>query len=104
LPQEDPLAPQPGSDVRRQNNRGADTSVSVPLIETAEGDKKPLDLLDEPMVWRGGRHGAANNIESVTLGRDRRFGLTVSRRTDGVTERTHVSPVMLQFGEPRRDR
>jgi hypothetical protein len=32
------------------SNRSADTSVSVPLIETAEGDKKPLDLLDEPMV------------------------------------------------------
>jgi hypothetical protein len=28
----------------------ADTSVSVRLTETAEGDKTPLDLLDEPMV------------------------------------------------------
>ena len=31
------------------------------------------------------------------MGRDRRFGLTVSRRTDGLTDREHVSPVMLQL-------
>ena len=41
--------------------------------------------------------GATNDAETVTLGRNRRFGLTVSRRTDGVTERGHVSPVMLQL-------
>jgi hypothetical protein len=49
------------------------------------------------MVWRGGRHGATNDAETVTLGRDRRFGLKVSRRTDGLTDREHVSPVMLQL-------
>jgi hypothetical protein len=63
VPVSDPLAVQPGTDVRRQN-RGAFPSVNVPLIETAEGDNRPLDLLDEPMVWRGGRHGAANNVEA----------------------------------------
>jgi hypothetical protein len=48
-PYADPLAARQGLTFGA-SKRSADTSVSVPLIETAEGDKKPLDLLDEPMV------------------------------------------------------
>jgi hypothetical protein len=56
----------------------------------AEGDKKPPDLLDEPMVWRGGRPGAATGSTSAMLQLVRHDAIT---ELAGASDRVFYVPV-----------